>query len=503
MKNRLLLLSVAVCLAVPVLAQEARTPEERAAAHLEKVRSSPALLQHFLRRMPKGGDLHNHLPGAVYAESYIEYAVRDGLCIDVQALAFTRPPCDEATGQVPARRAYEDAGLYNRLVDGLSIRNLRPGVSGHTQFFNSFMGFDAAAWTHRGDMLAEVVNRAAREHVIYQELITALDHMEAMHLGTRVGFDPDLEQLRRKLMAAGMGELVAKSRRRLDEEEARMRELLRCGQKDEEPGCQAVVRYSQEVHRAFAPEQVFAEIVFGFEMAAADPRVVSVNPVMPENDFVPRRDFDLHMRMFAHMKKLYPQVRLSMHAGELALGLVPPEAMRSHIRKTIEVAGAERVGHGTSVLYEENAEELLREMARRGILVEVCPTSFVVLLGTPPYQHPMPAYLEHGVPVAIATDDIGVARSDTTAEFQRAVELFHLDYAQLKRMVRNSLQYSFLEGDSLWADYAGLQPVAQCPRADLSGAVVPARCAQFLKNNPRARVQQRLESQFAEFESRF
>ncbi|MGA7221952.1 MAG: hypothetical protein WBX16_03770 [Candidatus Acidiferrales bacterium] len=52
---------------------------ERAAAYLESVRENPAALMDFLDRMPKGGDLHNHLTGAVYAESYIDYAVEAGL----------------------------------------------------------------------------------------------------------------------------------------------------------------------------------------------------------------------------------------------------------------------------------------------------------------------------------------------------------------------------------------------------------------------------------------
>jgi adenosine deaminase len=34
----------------------------------------------FLHRMPRGGDLHVHLSGAVYAERFIAWAAQDGLC---------------------------------------------------------------------------------------------------------------------------------------------------------------------------------------------------------------------------------------------------------------------------------------------------------------------------------------------------------------------------------------------------------------------------------------
>src|SRR5262249_37960801 len=45
----------------------APTAEARAAAHFDSIRRDPLRLALFLRAMPKGGDLHNHLSGAVYA----------------------------------------------------------------------------------------------------------------------------------------------------------------------------------------------------------------------------------------------------------------------------------------------------------------------------------------------------------------------------------------------------------------------------------------------------
>ena len=70
----------------------------------------------------------------------------------------------------------------------------------------------------------------------------------------------------------------------------------------------------------------------------------------------------------------------------------------------------------------------------------------VVLLGTgSPPADPLRTYLQFGVPVALVTDDPGVSRSTMTLEYRKAVEEQGLDYRTLKRMARNSIEYSFVE----------------------------------------------------------
>src|SRR5947207_763215 len=48
--------------------------EERTERYFESIRPQPGELLAFLRKMPKGGDLHTHLSGAVYAETFISWA---------------------------------------------------------------------------------------------------------------------------------------------------------------------------------------------------------------------------------------------------------------------------------------------------------------------------------------------------------------------------------------------------------------------------------------------
>jgi hypothetical protein len=282
-----------------------------------------------------------------------------------------------------------------------------------------------------------------------------------------------------------MNDVIATTRRQLDDDEAKMRQVLRCGTPQADAGCAVTVRYIYQVLRGLPPQQVFAQILLGFELAQADPRFVGLNLVMPEDWYVPMHDFDLHMKMLDYLHGIYPKVHISLHAGELAMGLGPPEGLAFHIRESIEKGHAERIGHGVSVMNEHDALGLLREMAQRKVLVEICLTSNDVILGVRGADHPLLAYLRSGVPVALATDDEGVSRSDMTHEYLRAVQTYGLTYADLKRLARQSLEHSFLPG------------------ATLPAACTAATCAKLLDSSPRARVQWKLEQAFAEFERKF
>jgi adenosine deaminase len=173
--------------------------------------------------------------------------------------------------------------------------------------------------------------------------------------------------------------------------------------------------------------------------------VVSINPVQPEDGYVAGRDYDLHMRMFAFFKGQYPKVRLTLHAGELTAGLVPPRRLHDHIRDAIEKGHADRIGHGVDVMLEDEPFELLKLMKDRGIMVEINLTSNDVILGVTGSRHPLPIYMKYGVPVALSTDDEGVARSDITHEYVRAVRDYKLSYADLKKLSRTGLEHGFLD----------------------------------------------------------
>jgi adenosine deaminase len=132
-------LVVLLCLAVSAFADEDSTAER-----FEKLRNDPLLLRRFLEQMPKGGDLHQHLSGSVYAESFVTLAAKDNLCIDTDSLAYES--CDSEGPHVPASQALSDPALYSKMLDALSMRQFRPGTeSGHDRFFATFGRFSAVS----------------------------------------------------------------------------------------------------------------------------------------------------------------------------------------------------------------------------------------------------------------------------------------------------------------------------------------------------------------------
>lgn len=180
-----------------------------------------------------------------------------------------------------------------------------------------------------------------------------------------------------------------------------------------------------------------------------------------------------------------------------------PRDLSFHIRESVELGHAERIGHGVDVMHERDAKELLAEMARRHVLVEICLTSNDLILGVRGADHPFPVYLREGVPVALATDDEGVSRSEMTWEYLRAVETYRLDYETLKRMVRDSLDHSFLPGASLWAAPERFTVAASCGGESLNPEPASTACRRLLDGSPKARIEWKEEREFSRFENGF
>jgi hypothetical protein len=413
---------------------------------MSSIRNDTPALTMFLREMPKGGDLHNHLSGAIYAESFIKWAVEDGLCITVTTLSVSSPPCTAADHEVEARDLMRNQALYDSVIDAWSVRNWNPArKNGHDQFFETFEKFDDAGRGHLGDMLAEVTSRAAAQNISYLELMLGPGRAREFALGSRLGSATDFAAMRDKLIALGLRDSLALSKKDLDAAQSKSNRLLRCAASDQDQGCGVTVRFLYQVLRGLDPQLVFAQLVTGFEMARYDHRWVGLNMVMPEDGIVSMRDFRLHMQMLDFLHNLYPDVKLTLHAGELAEGLVPPDGLRFHIRESVERAHALRIGHGTDIMHEDSANALLGDMARKRIPVEISLSSSDVILGIKGSDHPLRQYLRYGVPVVIATDDEGVSRTTLTTEYRRAAQEQGLDYPALKRIAMNSIEFSFAE----------------------------------------------------------
>jgi adenosine deaminase len=82
------------------------------------------------------------------------------------------------------------------------------------------------------------------------------------------------------------------------------------------------------------------------------------------------------------------------------------------------------------------------------------------------------------------------------------VETYGLSYTDLKELVRNSMEYSFLPGPSLWDDKGGYARfVAACLNEVPGEAEPPLPCASFLAGSEKAAQQWELERRFQAFEA--
>ncbi len=490
-------------------------------AYNEAMRQGPLAVYAFLHQFPKGADLHVHLSGAVYAETLIRDAGNDGLCVDTVALSIVKPPCTD--GLIPAKTFSGNIDrqtqlLYDKLIDALSIRSFVPsaGWSGHDQFFAVFDRIDAVK-DHTGEWVDDVASRAAAQNQQYLELMVTPPFSHAAGIAHEIGWSPQLAQadprafaqFRQQLLDKGLRDEVAADREQVRGAEARRKQLEHCGTPEAVPACQVEVRFIWQVLRDLPPEQVFAQALLGFATAAAsidahDPGFVGINFVRPEDDFVTMRDYTLQMKMVGYLHSVYPKVHITLHAGELAPSLVPPEGLRFHIRQAVELGHAERIGHGVDVMYEDDAKGLLREMAEEHIIVEINLSSNEGILGVKGDMHPFPIYRAAHVPVALSTDDEGVSRIEITREYTRAAIDYHLTYGDLKQLARTGMEHDFLSGESLWATPDEFTVARGACRGQVLGSGNPSyACKTFLDGSEKAAAQWELERRFRQFEARF
>jgi adenosine deaminase len=482
-----------------------RSPEQTMTLSFEVARQNPLQLRGLLRKMPKGADLHNHLSGAIYAESFIRAAGEDGLCVDTKALAFAKLDSSVcAEGSVPAADVPKKQALYDSLIDSFSMRGFvaSPGVTGHDHFFNTFGKFGGTDARHKGEWLDEVATRAASQNEQYLELMETPDFSHTAKIAAELGWNDDFDQMREALISQGLRDDIKVAKDGFDRAEIVRRDREHCGLAEELPACKVQIRFLYQVLRGFPRQQVFAQALLGFETASADPRVVGINFVMPEDGYTSMADYALHMKFVGYLHEKYPKVHITLHAGELAPGLVPYEVLQDHIALAVRTAHAERIGHGVDVMYENHPHELLHEMAAKHVMVEISLTSNDVILGVSGKDHPFPIYRMFKVPVALATDDEGVSRINLTNEYFRAVQTYGLKYPDVKQIVRTSMEHSFLPGSSLWREPDVFkQPAPECAKDTLGAGTPSGPCASFLATSEKARQQWELERRFRAFES--
>lgn len=471
-------------------------------------RSEPELIT-FLRRMPKGADLHNHLSGATYSDYLLDSAKTNGLNYNLATDHFTDA---KPAGQViTIDRLIANSAYFAHFLNTYSMRGwYRNTTNGHDHFFDTF-NYMSSADRSGAAKLAEVIRRNLYQNVEYaefmtstapKELSTALDNAIASF--DAKNFGP--EQLEACFAATEsvrndshwrnvIHDYISK---RQEDAYALLDQATRRRVTGKHPDL--VIRYIPQLYRTVPLKRFFRDAVAAMMSVEADPRVVAVNMVQPEDNPYSRWQFDKQMKILDFLWARMGKPNISLHAGELVLQDSPVEPMWNRIRDSIELGHAKRIGHGVSIAWSRDVVGLLEEMRMHHVLVEICLTSNESILGVEGKAHPFMLYRRAGVPVSLNTDDEGVSRSTLTVEFAKAVERYPLTYEDLKDLARNSIEYAFLPGKGLYEDhnYTRLRPKFRDVRK-LQWHITPAQ-KKLIDADPKLEREIRLERAFVAFE---
>ena len=394
-----------------------------------KDNASPAELHRFLYAMPKGGDLHHHLTGAIHPEWFHEIALDQDkrgyrylvktqinncqiggnqfgpnnyllLFRTIQESTYNAlNDCEKSEYKALAELTEEELEGWKK------SQYLDKPYEGRSEFFE-------AHWSRIDGMVtnpylvAEAIYYNMRsfgaEGMLYLEAqVPVTNYVKA----DGSPFDPD--------------EVMSIFRKRIAQPDARSTGVT--------------VRFQWAILR-FAPNAEEA-LRAGYEFVARTPEYVGVNMVGREDN-----DKGYTLRFLSTLRELrhsYSNVRLAIHAGEV-------DEPNGHVRETL-LLGADRIGHGVNLITDPDTMLLMRHGP---YMVEINLISNLLLEYVSDYsQHPFPEYLRTGIPVALSTDDRGMWDSTLTDEFFVAVREFDLSWSEIRELSNNSIAYSFVEDD--------------------------------------------------------
>jgi adenosine deaminase/adenosine deaminase CECR1 len=469
MKKIVLAFGVSV-LSLSVLPVAAKDTDLQARKNLQATRqyyaqliqpSAPhiAELTMLMTMMPKGGDIHHHYSGAIYAETYLDWVEQKGYCIYRESNANLKQEkfkVETRTAQiVEANKSClkvevirKDNVLYRELMSAWSVVDF--DTHGHTQlppdqhFFNTFGYFSSIAKYSTNLGLQILKQQAKNENIQYLETM-----LRSAPVTEHLEFSARLDALSSGSNVTEMQQAFAQFADFMAQDSTTQKKIADFV-KEAESDAAGIddadfnLRFQTYVSRNSPASKVFSGLYAAFAASQSNPLIVGVNIVGAEHALIALRDYQLHMQMFAFLKQRFPKVRLSLHAGELALGIVAPEHLQSHIRDALNIAGAERIGHGVDIMHEARPDQLLAELKKRNVAVEINLSSNSFILGIPAQAHPVTMYMRHQVPIVISSDDPGVSRNNISHEYMLFASRYQPTYDSLKKTVYNSIRYAFL-----------------------------------------------------------
>ncbi|MCR9191754.1 MAG: adenosine deaminase [Gammaproteobacteria bacterium] len=464
--------------------------------HFETLKAKPRALYTFLKDMPKGGELHYHYDGSVYAETMLQLGIKSNLCINPSAMCAQF--CQPHSADKSVKTVLKNSTLFQKTVHTWSMQDFVPRTaSGHDHFFAIFPKIGAFYQYLKGPLLAAILQKAAAQHELYLEII-AFGFPEEDEYAKLIRKTPTLAQKRAVLIANPA--FQRRVQHMIDDSATFLPQAhtaLHCASQPQQAACHIKVNFQAYVRRVQSIDSVFAQALAGFMAAEHSPTIVGINLVDIEDSPVAQRDYVAQMEIFSFLHQQYPNVHIALHAGELFPKNIAHHKVIAPIRDAIMIGHAERIGHGVDIQDEPNPVALAEMMANKNIAVETNLTSNRWVLGVKGKQHPLKFYLQHHVPVVLSTDDEGILRTTLSREYFNAVVQHDLDYDTLKQINRNALTYGFMPGQSLWQNPDQAIAVKECDMPNSSS------CQNFIKRSPKATLQWQLEQDLARFEKQW
>jgi adenosine deaminase len=289
------------------------------------------------------------------------------------------------------RRVADRNGLV--VPEGLFDTSERFAYSGFLDFLRTY---DTAASVIRTaedyrDITYEYLAGCARDGALYVELTASPDHAALVGLS-------DEEHI------GGIGRGIDDARR---EHGIEGRILISCVRNFGVERALRVARYAAERPNPY---------VVGFSMAG-------------DEENYPARDYAEAFRIAADAG-----LGCTVHAGEWA----GAESVWAALELPVT-----RISHGVRSIEDPR---LVAEIAERGIVLECCPTSNVVLGVFPSYEeHPLPRLAAAGVRVTLGSDDPPYFGASVAGEYAICQERFGFDDDALLAITRTAIEAAFCE----------------------------------------------------------
>ncbi|MCK4546243.1 MAG: adenosine deaminase [Candidatus Eisenbacteria sp.] len=120
------------------------------------------------------------------------------------------------------------------------------------------------------------------------------------------------------------------------------------------------------------------------------------------------------------------------------------------IWEALDCLGPQRLGHAVSAVKDA---PLLRRLARDKVLIEICLSSNLQTRAVHSLaEHPLPKFLEAGIPCSLCTDNTTVSSTTLVKEYLLAIETFDLSESDVRKLVAMGQDWSFVRRTGL--DYS-------------------------------------------------